>query len=574
MKSLPLLALIPLASLVLAQEPAKDAAKKPEEAKKEEAKKADAKPDAAKPEEAKKEEPKRPEPPPEFKAYSTASSKADPVEKIAALEAFEKEFPKGNISAITVRGAILDTILKEWPGDEKRIQAQIKSMLAIAKKDELASTNRRIANSLLTGGVDFGRAEKFARKGLSLNKETAWITEQKAAITKRKGKMPTDEEFAKRYREQLASYQTTLGEILYKEGRSAEAEKYLKLAYDANQNSPVPMRLLATLAERRKDTAGAFDYMVTLRLSGRAEAKEIKRTEELFAKVKGDSSESLEEYLDNAYQKKYPNPVHAEPYKSSPGRTDRAVLAEVFTGAGCPPCVAADLAFDVALERYARRDVVVLMYHQHIPRPDPMTNPATLSRAKFYKVGGVPSFAIDGKLASGGGSRSYTPEMWQRINPDIEKRLELAPAGKVQVNAALEGSSVKVKASAEGLKTESKELTLQVALVEETLRYSGENGVRFHPMVVRGLGGPDEGGFKFDPAKPSPVEVTFDLAKIGEALKKHLDDYEKEKKITFSEKKSQIDRAKLGVVAFVQDEKSKEILQSVYVKLDSHGATD
>ena len=584
MKSLPLLALIPLASLVLAQEPAKDAAKKPEEAKKEEAKKADAKPDAAKPdaakpdaakpEEAKKEEPKRPEPPPEFKAYSTANSKTDPVEKIAALEAFEKEFPKGNISAITVRGAILDTILKEWPGDEKRIQAQIKSLLAIAKKDELASANRRIANSLLTAGVDFGRAEKFARRGLNLNKEAAWISEQKAAITKRKGKMPTDEEFAKRYREQLASYQTTLGEILYKEGRSADAEKYLKLAYDANQNSPVPMRLLATLAERRKDTSAAFDYMVTLRLSGRAEAKEIKRTEELFAKVKGDSSESLEEYLDNAYHKKYPNPVHAEPYKSSPGRTDRAVLAEVFTGAGCPPCVAADLAFDVALERYARRDVVVLMYHQHIPRPDPMTNPATLSRAKFYKVGGVPSYAIDGKLTVGGGPRSATKEMWEKISPDIEKRMELAPAGKVQLNASLEGSSVKVKASAAGIKTESKEVTLQVALVEETLRYSGENGVRFHPMVVRGLGGPEEGGFKFDPAKPAPVEVTFDLAKIGDALKKHLDDYEKEKKITFSEKKAQIDRAKLGVVAFVQDEKSKEILQSIYVKLESHGTTD
>jgi hypothetical protein len=214
------------------------------------------------------------------------------------------------------------------------------------------------------------------------------------------------------------------------------------------------------------------------------------------------------------------------------------------------------------------------MYHQHIPRPDPMTNPATLSRAKFYKVGGVPSYAIDGKLTVGGGPRSYTKEMWEKINPDLEKRLELAPAGKVQLNASLEGSSVKVKASAAGIKTESKEVTLQVALVEETLRYSGENGVRFHPMVVRGLGGPDEGGFKFDPAKPAPVEVTFDLAKIGDALKKHLDDYEKDKKITFSEKKAQIDRAKLGVVAFVQDEKSKEILQSIYVKLEPHGTTD
>jgi thiol-disulfide isomerase/thioredoxin len=314
--------------------------------------------------------------------------------------------------------------------------------------------------------------------------------------------------------------------------------------------------------------------MVTLRLSGRAETKEIKHTEELFAKVKGDSSESLDDYLDGVYRKRFPNPIHDEPYNKTPARTDRAVLAEIFTGSGCPPCVAADLVFDSALERYSRRDVVVLMYHQHIPRPDPMTNPATLARAKFYKVNGVPSYAIDGKLASGGGPRSYAEEMWNKVNPDLEKRLELAPNGKVQVDASLDGSSVRVKATADAIKTESKEVTLQVALVEETLRYSGENGIRFHPMVVRGLGGPEEAGFKFDPAKPAPVEVTFDLTKIGEALTKHLDDYEKDKKITFSEKKAQIDRAKLGIVAFVQDEKSKEILQSIYVKLEPHGTSD
>src|SRR5258706_7811427 len=403
MKSLPLLALIPLATLVLAQEPAKDAAKKPEEPKKEE---------------AKKEEPKKNETPPEFKAFNAANAKTDPVEKIAALEGFEREFPKGAFAPTFVRFTILETILKEWPGDEKRIQAQIKAVFAVTKKDEFASINRRIANSLMTAGVDFSQAEKFARRALKLNKETAWIADEKASITKRKGKMPSDEVLAKRYREQLASYQSTLGEILYKEGRAAEAEKLLKLAYDANRNLPARMRLLSAMAERRKDTASAFDYIVTLRLSGRAEAKEIKHTEELFAKVKGDSSESLEEYLDNVYHKKYPNPIHGEAYTKTPGRTDRAVLAEVFTGAGCPPCVAADLAFDTALERYSRRDVVVLMYHQHIPRPDPMTNPATLARARFYNVNGVHSYAIDGKLAAGGGRASYEEELGQKGDRD------------------------------------------------------------------------------------------------------------------------------------------------------------
>ena len=304
---------------------------------------------------------------------------------------------------------------------------------------------------------------------------------------------------------------------------------------------------------------------------GRHTAKLGRRTE---VKVHGDAAGSLDEFLDNMYRQKFPNPLHEEHYQKTAARTDRAVLAEVFTGSGCPPCVAADLAFDAALERYTRQDVVVLMYHQHIPRPDPMTNPATLARAKFYDVHGVPSYAVDGKLKVGGGGRNYVPEMWEKVNPDLEKRLEVAPGGALRLEASADGQTVKVKASPGSVKTDAKDVKIQVVLVEELLRYTGENGIRFHPMVVRAMGGPEEAGFKLDPAKPGPVEVSFDLAKISEGLTQHLDSYEKDKKITFVEKKTQIDRAKLGVVAFVQDDKSKEILQSVYVRVGGHVTTD
>ena len=57
--------------------------------------------------------------------------------------------------------------------------------------------------------------------------------------------------------------------------------------------------------------------------------------------------------LDTEYHKRFPNPVHVEAYKPTAARTDRVVLAEVFTGSGCPPCAGADIAFDAAMERYA-----------------------------------------------------------------------------------------------------------------------------------------------------------------------------------------------------------------------------
>lgn len=504
--------------------------------------------------------------PADFKDFGPAMSKKESREKIAALEKFIVDHPKSTLVE-QARIGILSATIKEWPGDKKRIAALIKSTIAATPKDSRARTEQQIASTLNGENVMLKDAERHASKSVKAFKQAAFVQEQKAGFEKRKQTAPSDQELAKRYLQQLAGRQVTLGEILYKEGKQADAEKLLKLALAANPSLWSAAAKLAAIAQSKNDNAGALDYLVTARLGGYADKDLVQRMEGLYAKVHGDSSESLEEYLDESYRKKFPNPLHEEHYQKTAARTDRAVLAEVFTGSGCPPCVAPDLAFEVALERYARQDVVVLMYHQHIPRPDPMANPATLARAKFYEVRGVPSYAIDGKIAMGGGSRDYTPEFWQRVKPDIEKRLELAPQDHLSVDAKMDGSLVKVKTALDPIKTEAKDLTLQVALVEEQLRYSGENGIRFHPMVVREMGGPEAAGYKLDPAKLQTVEVSFELSKITDGLKKHLDDYEKDKKITFLEKKSQIDRSRLGVVAFVQDDKSKEILQSVYVKV-------
>jgi hypothetical protein len=129
---------------------------------------------------------------------------------------------------------------------------------------------------------------------------------------------------------------------------------------------------------------------------------------------------------------------------------------------------------------------------------------------------------------------------------------------------------VKVRAAVEPVKTAGPDLKLQIALVEEEVRYSGENGIRFHTMVVRSLAGPQAGGLALDASQASTVEHQFDLDKISAQLKEHLDDYEvhgRHGKITFSEKKNVIDPKRLSIVAFVQNEKSKQVLQATYVQV-------
>jgi hypothetical protein len=211
------------------------------------------------------------------------------------------------------------------------------------------------------------------------------------------------------------------------------------------------------------------------------------------------------------------------------------------------------------------------MYHVHIPRPDPMTTNETTSRSKNYGVSGVPTFAIDGRKTVGGGSRDMAPGVFERFQKDLEADLESPSEAKVKVDAGVNGGTVKVSASVDGVKSESTDLKVQILLVEKEIRHLGENGVRFHPMVVRGFGGEKGEGYAIQANGSGTFEASFDTEAIGKEIRKQLDEYEAKghrgEKFTFSAKKDQINRADLAVVVFVQDDKTKHVLQAAYVDL-------
>jgi hypothetical protein len=138
----------------------------------------------------------------------------------------------------------------------------------------------------------------------------------------------------------------------------------------------------------------------------------------------------------------------------------------------------------------------------------------------------VPSFGIDGVMGGGGGGRSATKSIYNRILPDIEKAMEVAAGADLKLEASTIGGAVKVKATPAGFNADGEAVKLQILLVEEMLSYSGENGVRFHPMVVRGIGGANYGGFTVDLKAPATIDHVFDLAQISTEHKAHLDDYE------------------------------------------------
>ena len=231
----------------------------------------------------------------------------------------------------------------------------------------------------------------------------------------------------------------------------------------------------------------------------------------------------------------------------------------------------AGLAFDAAQERYTRQDFIALNYHVHIPLPDPMVNPATLKRQEFYGVRSSPSYFFDGDSDGGGGSADMAKSIFDtKVDPTIERHLSVPPEARLDLRATSSGSTVKVRAKVSKVTSKSDKLRLQIALAEDMVTYSGENGERFHPMVVRSmaLDAKSEQGFALKPAKGGTFEYTFDVAKAVADAKAHLEDYEtntRKGEYTFRQKKHDI-TGRFVVVAFVQDEATKAILQSVYLK--------
>jgi hypothetical protein len=233
--------------------------------------------------------------------------------------------------------------------------------------------------------------------------------------------------------------------------------------------------------------------------------------------------------------------------------------------------VGAGLAFDAALERYSRNDFIVLNYHVHIPAPDPMVNPSVIKRREFYSVNSSPSYFFDGDPDGGGGSADNARSIFEsKVDPAVEKRLAEKPGAQIKLRASASGSTVSVKADVSKVTSTSDKLRLQIALVEDSVTYSGENGERFHPMVVRSMAVDAQSAYAFalKPGKGGSFRYTFDLAKAVADAKAHLENFEKvERKgeYTFRQKKHEI-AGGLVVVAFVQDEATKKVLQATYLK--------
>lgn len=206
----------------------------------------------------------------------------------------------------------------------------------------------------------------------------------------------------------------------------------------------------------------------------------------------------------------------------------RRYLMEGFTGANCGPCAEWWPGIDQYISSH-EEVFIPLKYHVAIPTTEPMfeQNPTMNNgRRNYYGVNSVPQLIINGAFFN------QTVEML--VDPVVNKKFSPYLITVSQTNTSDKiNAIVKVKSNVElsGKK-------LRVVLVEWKVNYAGTNGETEHHWVARDMLPTIEGT---DIAVAANTEQTYNFA---------------------FNKKSEYDMHQMYVVAFIQDDATKEVLQA------------
>jgi hypothetical protein len=333
-------------------------------------------------------------------------------------------------------------------------------------------------------------------------------------------------------------------------GKTAYAELALPLAEEAEKQ----LGESAPLEQRAK---------IASALAMAAEA--MGKTEIATAARK--KSDMIEAKLDEEYHAKVP-PFKPEPVARTEAESERVVLMELFTGAQCPPCVAADVGFDALIESYKPTELITLQYHLHIPGPDPLTNADAIKRQEYYEVNSTPTTLFNGvPKASGGGGMANAKAKYDAYLKVVSPLLAGKKQAEIDLTADRQGETIAIQSSAKAIDPpDEAKLRLRLVVVEDIVKYVGGNNLRFHHHVVRAMpGGPE--GIEMAEGK-GQAELSITLSDIRGAISKYLDEFTS-KGQAFPYALPPVKLDKLAVVAFVQNDTDKSVLHAVSVPLEA-----
>lgn len=536
----------------------------------------------------------KPQQPADQKALKAANANEDPAKRLDALQQWLRAYPKSS-SRLGAQFSILDLLVKHFPDRETTIDAQARQLLKQSKKiGGKDYTEGMLAEKLASGGpkpVDLEEAEKWARADADHAGKLSEAEFRKRELkdsAKYKEPAPTAAALRRDYNEHEAEAMEPLADVLLRKGDLAGAAKLLDRAGALDPMSADVSRLGGELALAQGDKTAALARFEKAQLTGDLPKPLRVKMQALYREAHGGSDAGLEDELDRKYTALYPP---AAPQTKQPPANGRTILLELFTGSACGPCVGGDAAVEEVLAAYPRSEVVALAFDQHIPEPDPLANADTVARAEAYGSQSTPNYFLDGaKLPFYGGGRGNADELYGKLAKAIDAEIAKPSAVRLSLASHLDGTAVEATAalampgtldpapppapeqnSGNGAKPAPKppapkppQLALQFALVEDEVRYSGENGVRFHRMLVRSLA----------PAQTlalgahADLHASFDPQGVGDKLHAYLADFsahsERFGKVEFLSTETTLNPKRLAVAAWVEDTANHRVYQAAF----------
>ncbi len=548
---------------------------------------------------------------PDQKAYNAARALTDPDQKLAALHQFLNDYPDSTRKG-AAHSLIFTVLLDHLPDRTKDIDEEAKLTIKGDKNYSKWSGEARTAFRLASAepaGSDLTRARNFAKDALK-NETEPKVTKAYLTFFPKGEPAPKPAEVHSFYTNARANALAASAFVAYRQGHVPEATAQLDQAYALAPLSTDVNALRGEIAYAQHRNADALTSFERAQVSGSLTKADRKLLQTLYtvANPNGD----LQTALDATYRQLYPEPFTPAPHTASTG--GHTALLELYTGSGCPPCVGGDLAVEALLDTHPRTEVIALAYDLHIPKPDPLTSPDTVDRATWDKIRFTPSYLLDGKQLTSvsGAYRDGSEGIYTRLVKLVDEqaakpspvRLDMGTVSVHNGNltatanvtlgdspslaapsAILEAPDPSAKKPAPipaarpaAAAPPAPRYILNFALVEDDVRYSGENGVRFHRMVVRALAKPSGEGFPLDPGKSITLDTTFDPAAIAAASRTYLDGFEKSNDrfgpMEFLSKDTTMQPAHLAIAAWVQDAETHRILQSAFLPVGAVAAAE
>jgi hypothetical protein len=547
--------------------------------------------------------------PPDRKAYKAANEIVDPDQRVKALQAFLHDFPESQ-RADAARETVFKLLLAHQPQDMRQIRELARFRVEHADKDKRADVENSVAYELAEAppnGVDLKQAQRWAEDAMKLNSEPFYTARLKKSYETTKYPVPAAQDLHEYWGQSQAAIGQTLADVYFHEGDLVKASKVLDQVQPLNPTDGSIFVSRGQIAHARHEDSKAVEDLELAEVYGGITAATKPLLIQLYAAQHNGDGSGLDAEIDKRYRS-LPAPFTPTPHTAPP--TGHTVFVELFTGSGCDPCVAADLGLDGVLEAYPRSEVVALSFDEHIPRPDPLANADTAARASYDSVSATPTVQIDGVRLDDfvGGDRSIAGIRFQAFSKAIDTELDSLSGVRLKLSASLTpartiaaSADVQVTdadalrkrltpkpapdkaASVPADKTattdkpsaalEASKLVLNFALVQKEIHYSGENGVRFHSMVVRAVAKPSVEGFPVAFKGSSTASFTFDPAAVSASLSKYLADFAQHSErfgtIRFRMTDTSLPMEQLAVAAWVEDTVTHHVVAAAFVPVEA-----